>query len=361
MKTEKEIAEHIKIEVDGQRAVMEDEFARRLQRAISDLENRFAKQLETQPAVSVAPMRPTMIVQQSRSFAKEPPRYAGIEVGQAGAAWIELMDAHIRLVKECDPQISEKSCIDVVLSFLDGAARRFATQAEDVSSWADLKHQLEERFGVRQSAYHLLHELRDTRQGKMSVVQYADIFEQRLGCLIAIGSIDSTVTVTYFIDGLADGLRNAVLRSFLSMAEDPMTRYATMKPRSAMRDLTRLAMRVEDMQSFMTSKQPTSARVAVVQPLDARAAVASSKASIKPDVSSGQRWRQDGPRYTREEMIEHLSKKYGVSRALVDERLKANVCAACGSNIHIARDCTGPVNTAATASSSTQALNSKAH
>jgi hypothetical protein len=361
MKTEKEIAEHIKIEVDGQRAVMEDEFARRLQQAISDLDTRFAKQLETQPALSIATTRPTMIVQQSRSFAKEPPRYAGTEVGQAGAAWIELMDAHIRLVRECDPQISEKSCIDVVLSFLDGAARRFATQAEDVASWADLKRQLEERFGVRQSAYHLLHELRETRQGKMTVIQYADLFEQRLGYLIAIGSIDSTVTVSYFIDGLADGLRSAVLRSFLSMSEDPMARYTTMKPRLAVRELTKLAMRVDDMHSFMASKPTTSARVAMVQPLEAHAAVASSKTSIKPDISSGQRWRQDRPRYTREEMIEHLAKKYGVSRTLVDERLRANVCAACGSNIHIARDCTGAVTTAATAASSTQSSNSKAH
>jgi hypothetical protein len=290
MKNEEEIKEHIKNEVDGHRAAMEDEFARRVEQAILDLEERFAKQFVSQSTPSLTASRPTMIVQQPRSFAKEPPRYFGAETGQAGAAWLDLMDAHICLVRESDPHMSEKACVGVVLSFLDGAARRFVTQADDVKSWDSLKRQLNERFGVRQSAYHLLHDLRETRQGKMTVIQYADEFEQRLGYLIAVGSIDALVAVTYFIDGLSEGLRKAVLRSFLSMSEDPMALYATMKPRSAVRDLTNLAMRVDDMHTFMSSKPAASARAAVAQPAEAYAAVAVSRSAPKPEVSSMQRW-----------------------------------------------------------------------
>jgi hypothetical protein len=308
-----------------------------------------------------------VVPQPMRVMSKEPPRYSGVERGEPGAAWIRLMDAHLKLLCAADKNINEDLKVAIAISFMEDKAHRFAcllrTEFENGLTWDELSKQLMERFGVQRAAYQLLQDLRVVKQGTLSVAEFTNEFEARLDPLIIAGSADALTIVSFFLEGLNKVLHAAVTRSFVYQAGTPMEEYVKMKPRGAVRALSKLAQKCEEVEDFLAPPRvDLRANVAAYSSGEARATVVFSngpprfgRGEVRPAARfarSAQRGRPEQT-FSRAEVITHLSRKHGVPEEIVDQRLRANLCAACASNEHIARECKQPVVQ--------QATNSKAH
>lgn len=350
-KSDEAINAFIKSEVDAQREQLAFDIESKMR---LEFDNRVAEQvrvaIQTLTNRAAGDMRQPVVVARS-SGCKEPPRYGGSEIGTAGTSWISLMDEHLRQMKIDEPLLSEEKLVAIAISFTFDSARDFSIVIRDELgasvTWKALKAELLSRFGVKKSTWHLLQELREIKQGRSSISEYVNGFEGCLGHLVSAGFTDSLTSVTYFIEGLNREMRQAVCRSFLSLSEDPMESYKSMKPRQAVRAIAKLASRCEEIELLLSSKIVSSearAAVAVVaQGQDAgesRVAVAQVKNAGRP-AGSWRREKKEQP-FTRDDLISHLARKHEVPRDLVDQRLKANLCAACAGCDHTARTCTNP-------------------
>lgn len=349
-KSEDEIKQIIKLEVDAERAKIEQRFAAEVMQMNNGIEGRVAAAVREHLRTAASGFSQTAITQPTRVASKEPPRYAGVEIGETGSSWISVMDAHLQLLKSLDSSLSESLLVAIAISYLDGSAHAFALQVREESdgvvSWTSLKKELRARFGVNMSPFHLLQNLRQVKQGRTSVAIYTNAFETKLGQLIAAGSTDSLSAVTYYLEGLERDIQRLVTSSFFIASENPMEAYSALKPRAAVREVAKLAQRCEEMKEFLNpqSNNP-SVRVAAASNPEASVAVAYAKHLPSPvQNQQHQSWRQSERRFTRSEIVAHLSRKLNVPVAVVSERLTANVCAACASPKHKANDseCPGP-------------------
>lgn len=370
-KSEQEINDFIKLEVDSQR----DQLASNIESKMrSEIDSRVAEQvrlaLQALTTRAAGDARSQVVVQTMRqNVYKEPPRYNGAEIGEAGASWIRAIDEHLRQMKADDPLLTDEKLVAVAISFTCDVAREFAVEIRNelgsAATWSALQAELMSRFGVRKSSWNLLQDLREVKQARASVAAYTNIFEGRLAYLVSAGFTDSLSAVSYYMEGLNREMRTIVARSFLTLSEDPMEAYKAMKPRQAVRAIAKLASRCEEVEVLLCSKLPGDARAAVSivgeEQCEPRAAVAQAKSA---GGRQKDRWRQERkePSFTRDDLVNHLSRKHGVSRELVDQRLKANLCAACAGEDHTARTCTNPpVKEAPINTGSPQATNAKAH
>lgn len=375
-KSEQEINDFIKLEVDAQRDELASNIESKLRR---ELDNRVAEQvrlaLQSLTTRAAGDARAQVVVQAVRQNAcKEPPRYNGAEVGEAGAAWIRAVDEHLRQLKLDDPSLSDEKLVAIAVSFTCDAAREFSVEIRNelgsAATWNGLQVELMSRFGVRKSSWNLLQDLREVKQARANVATYTNIFESRLAYLVGAGFTDSLSAVSYYIEGLNRDMRSIVARSFLTLSDDPMESYKAMRPRQAVRAIAKLASRCEEVEVLLCSKLPGDARAAVVvaddEHCEPRAAVAQAKSGSGRQTSGRHANRGRGdrkePSFTRDDLINHLASKHGVSRVLVDQRLKANLCAACAGEDHTARTCANPpVREAPGPAGSPQPTNARAH
>lgn len=365
---------YIKSEIEAQRAMLAAEVAVEIEaRLRGEFESRIAEQVRailrsTATRTSDVPGREATVQAPRSTGWEKPPKYNGVKIGESGAAWVRAMEEHLRILRECDPLLSESMIISIVISFTEDIARDFAVGLRDElgekATWATLKSEFLDRFGVTKSAVQLLRDLRAIKQGQSSVASYTNAFESALARLMMTGSSDSLSAMSYYVEGLSPDLNAILSRSFLTMSEDPMEAGAKLQSREAIRMISKLARRCEEIEASLASKAPASAARAAIasqEEVEPRVAVASAGAN-------GARFGRPmhparrGPFFTREDLLNHLTSKHGVPRAIVEQRLDNHLCARCAGNDHTARICTRPaVKTAAEASSSaSQPTNQKA-
>lgn len=370
-----DIAAFIKIEVDAQRAMLTAEIAAEIEaRMRDDVESRVAEKvreiLRSTTSRGNGESSPAPAVYAPRSTGWEKPaRYSGVDIGEPGAAWVRAMEEHLRLLREYDPLMTESMVISIVISFTDSIARDFAIQMRDElggrATWAKLKSELMDRFGVAKSPLQLLRDLRDVKQGQSSVAVYTNTFESRLSFLVAAGSTDSLTAMNYYMEGMSAQLHAVLYRSFLVMSENPLDVGVKLTPREAVRTIARLARRCEEIELALAPKAPTSAvRAAVAQPVEEvvepRVAVARTNARRG---RGGQPSASREPPFTRVDLVSHLARKHDVPRAIVEHRLDNNLCARCAGDDHTARICDKPVVKTATSANvpAPQPTNQRAH
>ena len=375
--SDEEISAFIKSEVESQRAVLATEIAAEIESKLRiEFELRVADQVRGLMRATTSrantDFSPAIAIQTPRSTGWEkPPRYSGVEIGEPGAAWIRAMDEHLRLLRQYDTLMTESMVISIVISFTDHAARDFAVHMRDElgekATWADLRSEFLERFGVTKSPSQLLRELREVKQGKSSVAVYANLFESRLSYLLAAGSADSLTAMNYFMEGLSVELNAVLYRSFFVMSENPLDAGVKMNPREAVRTIARLARRCEEIELALAPRTPVAAvRASVTRPVEE--AVEPRAAVARTNAKGGRFSQQSRPAprdqsFTREDLINHLSRKHNVPRPIVEQRLSDNLCVRCMSGEHTAGICNKPVVKTVTAAGApvAQPTNEKAH
>lgn len=258
------------------------------------------------------------------------PRFSGSGTAEECSSWIRVMSAHLRRQAEMVMGWSPRVELNIALTHLDGDAHTLAERVvRDLgtdASWVHVEEALQERFGVRMSSYALIASLRGVKQGSRSVGEFTTAFENKLDYVMAAGFGDSVTFVSYFIEGLDQNIRAAVM-DVLSISEtDPWAKVMDMRPNVAVRWVSKLAARREE----FTLAMPQFARVMV--PHHARAAVVSHH-------DGGLSRRIDNRGARREELVKYLSQRYKVDPMVMKERLEANLCVACGQPGHVARSC----------------------
>lgn len=250
----------------------------------------------------------------------EPQRYAG-DHGRVCMLWVKKMASYVELLKSREPSLAPSVVGDIVITYLDGSAFELVTRMKEqnggVIEWSNIKQALLERFGVIRSLYSWLKDLSAIQKSPdMSIAAYSLKFEEELDVLMCSGFDNALVAVTYFIDGLDRVFREALLHSLLSQPVDPLVALSKKTSCDAIRELVVLARRCEDV-NMLLSKAAPSARLN----------------AVATTISSSRQ------RYTREETVAHMAKKYGVSVVVVDQRIKLKHCIPCGAADHMATDC----------------------
>jgi hypothetical protein len=256
--------------------------------------------------------------------AKRPPVYNGLERGDVLDSWISTMDAHIRCVRLIEHDPSFLNEYEIALSFLELHPRRvaerlFAERKGDVP-WRVLRAELIDKFGDQKSVFALLRELKSIKQSARSASDYALEFERKLDGLILLNWNDSLTVVTTFLEGFDDNVGRKLLDALFSQSKDPMADLMLMPPNEAVRSLTQLARRREELASLMPSK-PVLARLAVVEAAPAARPVARQ--------SFAGRESDEAKLVRLDSLVKGIVKRHGIALALVKQRVLKNLCGVC--------------------------------
>lgn len=253
----------------------------------------------------------------------QPPRFSGAGTKEQASSWLRVVDSYLKRLSKRVAGWDDDDDLDLVIGLLDGNAHMLAERIRDemgeAATWAKVRNALEERFGTQLDTLSLLYALKSVRQGDRSVGEYTTEFENRLDYVLRVGMSDSVSVVSYFVEGLTDRIRHSVLQALMVRSTDPFLEYVSMTPGAAVRAISHLAARSEDFDTKFMSMKPAPA---------ARAAVA---------VSIGHR--QESREDRRERFIHALAQRYGLTEAVVRQRMEASVCVSCGKPGHVANKC----------------------
>jgi hypothetical protein len=325
-------------DLDAKIAILGEQSDARFARLV---ENSIIKSEERIPVVKPDPERNVRVVQQAvRGGSKPPPVYDGIDKGEKLVTWIRLMDAYLSICSLSDPAWSSSTELIISMSYLDGRAHEAATRVKEIHGikcdWRMIKLELDSKFGCRKSALVLLNELESIRQGTSSVIDYALEFEHKLDQLLLKNWSDTLTCTKLFMDGLADSVRSKLVELLLCQHDDPMTRFMGMTPAEAIRSVSDLARRREEVSSFLAPHKSVPARVAVVSAAPAVEAVAQpgqSRGVGRPSETVKERTRR------LEGVIQSIATQFKLPLALVRDRVRSRLCGACGQSGHMAYGC----------------------
>jgi hypothetical protein len=260
-KIESEMAERL-------RTMIEKEMCEKIKaESVVKVENIPATKLAVTEETAVARVRS---IQPTRQVAlKQPPMYGGTgadDRGRALKSWLSAMEAHIRL---CSIDGSTASEFEIVLSYLEAHAREVADRLQVAlkgqATWVDLREELNQKFGEQRSAFALLRELKLIKQSSRGVTDYALEFERTLDALLSLGWSDTLGAAMAFIDGLDELMKSKILETLLMQNDDPMSRFVGVSPSEAVRILSNLVSRREEVSSLLqsASKPASITRLAV--------------------------------------------------------------------------------------------------
>src|ERR1700712_5274909 len=106
-KSEEEVRQLIKLEVEAERTKGEQKLDAEVQRLNDEVEKRVAEAVRKHLQSTSIDVVKTATIHPMRVASKEPPRYTGVEIGEAGSSWLSVMDAHIQLMKSLDGTLAD--------------------------------------------------------------------------------------------------------------------------------------------------------------------------------------------------------------------------------------------------------------
>ena len=119
--------------------------------------------------------------------------------------------------------------------------------AKPDANWAMLRAELVAKFGIQKSAFLLMRELRAIKQDRRCVSDFVIEFDNKLDYLISARSSDTLTIATVFLEGIDQGLRVKLLELLMLQSDDPMKKIGDMEVRDAIRFLSNLARRREEL------------------------------------------------------------------------------------------------------------------